>query len=106
MPFDYSTAHWYRSWLDRIPFVLLFGVATSVDIFEGHLPRSTVDLLQGQGFDIRESVDSIDRIFFDSQGWPDNIMWFGHGVSKLLVERSRDGFQSPEVFSDCLKVCA
>ncbi|EEP76636.1 predicted protein [Uncinocarpus reesii 1704] len=29
------------SWHDRIPFVFLFGVATSLDLFEARLPRST-----------------------------------------------------------------
>ncbi|TPX25054.1 hypothetical protein DIZ76_010503 [Coccidioides immitis] len=91
------------SWQDRIPLVFLFGVATSVDLFESRLPRSSVSLLQGRCFDIRDSVDSIQRIFFDLETCPDGTLWLGHRVSNLLVEQSEDHFQSPERFSSSLK---
>ncbi|WEW58502.1 Origin recognition complex subunit 3 [Emydomyces testavorans] len=91
------------SWHDRIPLVLLFGVATSVDLLEARLPRSTVNMLHGKCFDIRDPGDSVKRIFLELETHPDSTLWLGHGVSKLLLERSEDHFQNPERFGSSLK---
>ncbi|KAK2741025.1 hypothetical protein FQN57_005761 [Myotisia sp. PD_48] len=92
-----------RSWLDRIPFVLLFGVATSVSYLESRLPRSAIKLLQGQLFDFQDSGTSVDHIFLALQMDHQETLWLGHNVSKILMESAGDRFQSPERFSNCLK---
>lgn len=94
----------YSSWLDRIRFVLLFGVVTSVDLFEGRLPRPTVNLLQGRHFEVQDSDNSVDRIFAALQNHEDSGPRLGHGVSKWIVQCSRDHFQSPERFKAAVKV--
>ncbi|PGH10089.1 origin recognition complex subunit 3 [Blastomyces parvus] len=91
------------SWVDRIPFVLLFGIATSVELFEARLPRSLVNLLQGCRFDIQDSGDSVNRIYTTLQMHQGGILWLGHNVSRILFERSRDHFQSPEGFTNGIK---
>ncbi|PGH33633.1 origin recognition complex subunit 3 [[Emmonsia] crescens] len=91
------------SWVDRIPFVLLFGIATSVELFEARLPRSLVNLLQGRRFDIQESGDSVDRIYTTLQMCQESTLWLGHNVSRILFEKSKDHFQSPEGFANGIK---
>ncbi|KAI1929714.1 Origin recognition complex subunit 3 [Ophidiomyces ophidiicola] len=91
------------SWRDRIPFVFLFGVATSMDLFEARLPRSTIGQLQAECFDICGSKDSIHQIFFHLEAHRDGTLWLGHNVSRLLVEQSDNQFQSPERFGNSLR---
>ncbi|PGG99415.1 hypothetical protein AJ79_08531 [Helicocarpus griseus UAMH5409] len=91
------------SWVDRISFVLLFGIATSVELFEARLPRSLVNLLQGRRFDIQDSGDSVHRIFTNLQIRQEGTLWLGHNVSRILFEKSKDHFQSPEGFANGIK---
>ncbi|EFR01915.1 origin recognition complex subunit [Nannizzia gypsea CBS 118893] len=91
------------SWLDRIPFVFLFGIATSVTYLESRLPRSTVKLLEGRLFDFQDFGDSVDRIFTTLQAQNSQGIWVGHNVSHTLMDKSGDCFQSPERFGSTLK---
>ncbi|ODH39835.1 hypothetical protein ACO22_01778 [Paracoccidioides brasiliensis] len=91
------------SWVDRISFVLLFGITTSVELFEARLPRSLVNLLQGRRFDVQNSGDSIDRIYTNLQMRQEGTVWLGHNVSRILFEKSKDHFQSPESFGNGIK---
>lgn len=92
------------SWLDRIPFVLLFGVSTSFELFEERLPRSTVSLLQGKHFEISDVGDSIHRLYESVQMNTASRLWLGPQVSRVLLERSGNYFQSPETFGHMVKV--
>ncbi|KAL1867592.1 Origin recognition complex subunit 3 [Paecilomyces lecythidis] len=91
------------SWLDRIPFVLLFGVSTSFELFEDRLPRSTVSLLQGKHFEISGVADSIHRLYESVQTNKENRLWLGPQISKVLLERSGNYFQSLETFGHMVK---
>ncbi|GAD92657.1 origin recognition complex subunit [Paecilomyces variotii No. 5] len=91
------------SWLDRIPFVLLFGVSTSFELFEDRLPRSTVSLLQGKHFEISGVGDSIHRLYESVQTNKENRLWLGPQISKVLLERSGNYFQSLETFGRMVK---
>lgn len=87
------------SWLDRIPFVLLFGIVTSSELFETSLPQSTASLIQGRCFEMHDVGGSIDRIYESFQTDPDVKLWLGHRPSSFLFQKSRDYFQSPEGFA-------
>jgi origin recognition complex subunit 3 len=93
------------SWLDRIPFVLLFGIVTSSELFETSLPQSTASLIQGRCFEMHDVGGSIDRIYESFQTDPDVKLWLGHRPSSFLFQKSRDYFQSPEGFACQVKVC-
>ncbi|KKA20761.1 Uncharacterized protein T310_5211 [Rasamsonia emersonii CBS 393.64] len=86
------------SWLDRIPFTLLFGISTSIELFEGRLPRSIVALLEGRCFEIHDAGDSVDRIYNSVQTSQNVKLWIGPHLSSFFFERARDYFQSPEGF--------
>ncbi|KAI9044610.1 putative origin recognition complex subunit 3 [Aspergillus affinis] len=91
------------SWLDRIPFTLLFGISTSVELFEGRLPRSSVALLRGKYFEIHEASNCVDRIYERIQAEEDGQLWIGRSITNILLEKSSDFFQTPEAFSRTVK---
>ncbi|GES56970.1 origin recognition complex subunit [Aspergillus terreus] len=91
------------SWLDRIPITLLFGISTSVELFEGRLPRSVVALLRGRYFEIHEASNCVDRIYERLQAGSDGRFWLGRNITTVLFERSSDYFQTPEAFSRTVK---
>lgn len=93
------------SWLDRIPFTLMFGISTSIELFEGRLPRSSVALLRGKYFELHESSNCVDRIYDRLQAEPDGELWLGRNITGVLFERSSDYFNTPEAFSRTVKVC-
>ncbi|KAI9934423.1 hypothetical protein ASPWEDRAFT_117815 [Aspergillus wentii DTO 134E9] len=91
------------SWLDRIPFTLLFGISTSVELFEGRLPRSSVALLRGKYFEIHEASNCVDRIYERLQAECNGRFWLGRNITGILFEKSNDYFQTPEAFSRTVK---
>lgn len=99
-----NLTYYCSSWLDRIPFTLLFGISTSVELFEGRLPRSTVALLRGKYFEIHDASNCVDRIYERLQADPSGRFWLGRNITAVLFERSNDYFQTPEAFSRVIKV--
>ncbi|KAJ5082001.1 hypothetical protein N7532_011044 [Penicillium argentinense] len=93
----------FESWLDRIPFTLLLGISTSVELFEGRLPRSCVSLLQGKHFEVQEAGNCVDRIYGALQAGTDNKLWLGRNITSTLFEKASDYFQTPETFSRMVK---
>lgn len=92
------------SWLDRIPFTLLFGISTSVELFEGRLPRSSVALLRGKYFELHEASNCVDHIYERIQAESDSEVWLGRNITNVLFEKSGDNFSTPEAFSRTVKV--
>ncbi|BCR90809.1 putative origin recognition complex subunit 3 [Aspergillus chevalieri] len=91
------------SWLDRIPFTLLFGISTSVELFEGRLPRSSVALLRGKYFELHEASNCVDRIYEKLQAETDGEFWLGRNITGVLFERTSDYFHTPEAFCRTVK---
>lgn len=82
----------------------MLGISTSVELFEGRLPRSCVSLLQGKHFEVQEAGNCVDRIYETLQTNPDANLWLGRNVTSTLFENTSDYFQSPEAFSRMVKV--
>ncbi|KAI9371923.1 origin recognition complex subunit 3 N-terminus-domain-containing protein [Aspergillus egyptiacus] len=89
------------SWLDRIPLTLLFGISTSVELFEGRLPRSSVSLLKGRYFELHGASNCVDNIYERIQA--EGKFWLGRNITGVLFERSSDYFQTPESFCRTVK---
>ncbi|RDW81778.1 putative origin recognition complex subunit 3 [Aspergillus mulundensis] len=90
------------SWLDRIPLTLLFGISTSVELFEGRLPRSSVSLLKGKYFELHGASNCVDRIYERVQTEAGKF-WLGRNLTGVLFEKSNDYFQTPEAFCRTVK---
>ena len=82
----------------------MLGISTSVELFEGRLPRSCVALLQGKHFEVQEAGNCVDRIYEALQADPESNIWLGRNITSTLFENTSDYFQSPEAFSRMVKV--
>jgi origin recognition complex subunit 3 len=91
--------------MDRIPFVLLFGVATSVDLFHERLSRAASRCLIGQQFDVEQTSSLVERIFLAAVANSKAPLRLGNGFIANLVERQHDHVQSVQSFIAALKVC-
>jgi len=92
------------SWLDRIPFVVLFGLATSIEIFHEKLPRSAIRCLQGEKFDVERVEESLEKVFDDAVLGSQSTLRLGPALCRQLLERQKDHVQSVQAFVNALKV--
>ena len=89
------------SWNDRIPLVLLFGIATSVELFQEKLSRETIRLLDGSAFDVQQlDIENVFKAFQSEQP----TLWVGPGLSRVILQRQKDYVQSHSTFIDSVKV--
>ncbi|KAI1383206.1 origin recognition complex subunit 3 N-terminus-domain-containing protein [Hypoxylon trugodes] len=93
----------FSSWLDRIPFALLFGVATSVELFQARLLKSTCQCLYGDQFDVEQSTSIIEKIFKASIAHSEVPLRLGSSLIHSLLDRQRDQVSSIPVFVSSLK---
>lgn len=83
------------SWNDRIPFVLLFGIATSVELFQGMLSRDTIRRLNGSAFDVQQvEVEDVFKAFQSDQP----TLWLGPRLSRIILQRQKEYIQSHSTF--------
>ncbi|KAI0022218.1 origin recognition complex subunit 3 N-terminus-domain-containing protein [Xylariomycetidae sp. FL0641] len=78
------------SWFDRIPFAFLFGVATSVELFEARLLKSTCQCLCGDQFDVEQSASIVGKIFKAAVAHADVPLRLGAGLVGTLLERQHE----------------
>lgn len=93
------------SWLDRIPFALLFGVATSVELFQARLLKSTCAHLYGDQFDVEQSAIVMEKIFKTSVAHAAAPLRLGPSLLQTLLDRQQDQVAGLSMFISSLKVC-
>ncbi|PQE20912.1 origin recognition complex subunit protein [Rutstroemia sp. NJR-2017a BBW] len=93
----------FSSWLDRIPFLLLFGIATSVELFQERLPRAASRSLYGSQFDVEQTSSILEKIYQKVVAGPDAPMKLGPTFLSSLMERQNDHVQSVPAFIGALK---
>ncbi|KAI0432977.1 origin recognition complex subunit 3 N-terminus-domain-containing protein [Xylaria sp. FL1042] len=91
------------SWLDRIPFAFLFGVATSIELFEARLLKSTCQSLYGDQFDVEQTASIIDKIFKTAVAHCEAPILLGPNLISSLLERQREQVASIPDFIRSLK---
>ena len=90
-------------WKDRIRFVLLFGIATSVDLFQAKLSRNAIRCLESQQLEVDQAnMEEVFKAICHGSA----KLFFGPGLSKILLERQKESVQSPPVLLQALKVIA
>nr|POE49437.1 isoform 2 of origin recognition complex subunit 3 [Quercus suber] len=89
-------------WLDRIPFVCIFSIATSLDFLQQRLSRGAVRCLEGRLFDAAPSAEETQRVFTAvvSSQTPLRI---GTNLASSMLERQNDYIQSIDGFVDALR---
>ena len=93
-----------RTWIDRLPFVALMGIATSVDMFENRLPRSALTAFTGKTFAVADPDKILEQIFEQSIAGAHATIRFGPSLSNKVLQRQRDFSQSVKIFMQSLKV--
>ena len=89
------------SWRKRIPFVLLFGIATSAELFQEKLSRSAIKCLDGTAFDVQQAgIEDIFKAFHTEQP----TLWVGPTLSRMILQRQKDYIQGHSSFVNSLKV--
>jgi origin recognition complex subunit 3 len=90
------------SWLDRIPFVCLFNVATSVEFLQQRLSRSAVRCLDGRLFDAAPSSAET-QLVFSAITHPETRLWLGPTLLASALERQSDYIQSVDELVDVVE---
>lgn len=98
-----SKTNIFSSWLDRIPFVLLFGIATSAENFEDRMSGRSLRYLDGQKFDVTQSDVIIEKLFSATVTHADVRLRIGPTISRRLLDRQKDHVQNVQDFIDGLK---
>ncbi|KAI5866835.1 origin recognition complex subunit 3 N-terminus-domain-containing protein [Durotheca rogersii] len=93
----------FSSWLNRIPFALIFGIATSLELFQARLLKSTCQSLYGQQFDVEQSTSIVDKIFTMAAAHVEAPLRLGSSLLCSLLDRQRDQMSSIPVFVSYLK---
>ncbi|RPA81333.1 hypothetical protein BJ508DRAFT_414781 [Ascobolus immersus RN42] len=96
------------AYLNRIPFVLLLGVATSIDITQSKLPKSTIRKLDCKKFDVERAEECLDEVFKHAViGGVDEILppaiHLGPNICDLLIKRQNEYTISIQGFISALK---
>lgn len=91
------------AYLDRIPFVLLLGVATSVDIFHEKLPKSIIRLMKGAKFDVVMPEECLSRVFNDAILSSKSRLRLGATLAEYLLKRQKEHTTSVSAFLAALK---
>ena len=83
--------------------MLLFGIATSVELFQEKLSRETIRCLKGSVFDVQQpDVEDVFKAFQSEQ----TTLWTGPGLSRSMLQRQRDYIQSHSSLIHSFKVTA
>ncbi|KAI9669408.1 MAG: hypothetical protein M1831_000444 [Alyxoria varia] len=92
-----------HSWRDRIKVDWILGIATSIDVFNSRLPRSTLKLMRQRSIMLSKSDDMLERLFRDHVSNVDSSMRLGPGLSELLLRRQAEHIKSVESFTQSVK---
>jgi len=89
-------------WRDRIPFVLLLSIATSVEFLQQRLSKDARRCVRGQLFDVAPSAEQVERVF-DAVTSEQNTFWIGPNLMRSILERQNDHIQSIHSFVDVVQ---
>jgi origin recognition complex subunit 3 len=86
-----------------LPFVLLFGIATSTESFEDRLSGRSLRFLEGEKFDVTQSDEIIEDLFSATVASTDVRLHVGPNLCRRMLDRQKDHVQNVQDFCDGLK---
>ncbi|KAH9826230.1 origin recognition complex subunit 3-like [Teratosphaeria destructans] len=89
-------------WRDRIPFVCLLNIATSVEFLQQRLSKAAIKCLQGKLFDVAPAGEALEHIF-EAVTNRESVIWIGPDLAGMVLERQGDYIQSTDSFVDALQ---
>lgn len=84
--------------------MLLFGIATSLDLFQERLPRIASRSLHGAQFDVEQTSSLVERIFKKVLAGGRAPLRLSTTLVASLMERQQEHAQSVQSFTAALKV--
>ncbi|KAL2134751.1 hypothetical protein VTI74DRAFT_10907 [Chaetomium olivicolor] len=93
----------FHSWRDRIQFDVVFGVATSVELFQARLLKSTARQLYGAQFDVVQANSVLERVIKSAVAGTQATLRIGPSLLRCLVERQHDQVAGIQMFVSSLK---
>ncbi|GKT42167.1 origin recognition complex subunit 3 [Colletotrichum spaethianum] len=93
----------FDSWRPKIPFTLLFGIATSVELLQARLLKSACQHLYGAQFDVVQTGVILEQIFKPAIAGTDAILTLGQTLLQSLVDRQQDQVASIQSFVASIK---
>ncbi|PHH72528.1 hypothetical protein CDD80_4480 [Ophiocordyceps camponoti-rufipedis] len=79
----------FQSWRSRIPFTLLFGIATSVELLQARLAKSACRLVYGAQFDCVQTETILEAVFKGAVAAGDVPLRLGGRLLGSMLERQR-----------------
>ncbi|KAJ0330382.1 hypothetical protein COL5a_003445 [Colletotrichum fioriniae] len=93
----------FNSWRPKIPFTLLFGIATSVELLQARLLKSACQHLYGAQFDVVQTGAILEQIFKPAIAGSDAALTLGENLLQSFVERQQDQVASIQSFIASIK---
>jgi origin recognition complex subunit 3 len=93
-----------HSWRVRLQFTLLFGIATSVELFQARLLKSTAQYLYGGQFDVVQASSVLESIVKAGVAHAGCAVRLGPKLLRALVDRQRGQVVGIQGFISSLKV--
>ncbi|EGR47629.1 uncharacterized protein TRIREDRAFT_4366 [Trichoderma reesei QM6a] len=91
------------SWRPQIPFTLLFGIATSIDLLESRLLKSACRLIHGAQFDCVQTETILESVFMGAVVASDIPLRLGPHILRGMLDRQRDQMAGIQAFISSLK---
>ncbi|PON21656.1 origin recognition complex subunit 3 [Trichoderma gamsii] len=91
------------SWRPQIPFTLLFGIATSIDLLESRLLKSACRLIYGAQFDCVQTDTILENVFKGTVISSDVPLRLGPQILRSMLDRQRDHMAGIQAFISSLK---
>lgn len=92
------------SWRPRIPFTLLFGIATSVELLQARLLKSACQLIYGAQFDVIQTSAILETVFKAAVAAADAPILLGTSLLRSMLDRQHDQVSGIQTFTMSLKV--
>ncbi|KAG5912869.1 hypothetical protein E4U42_001744, partial [Claviceps africana] len=94
----------FHSWRPRIPFTLLFGIATSVDLLQARLLKSACRVIYGGQFDGVQSTSILETVFKGAVASADVPLRLGARLLRTMLERQYEQVAGIQSFISSLKL--
>ncbi|SCO79960.1 related to origin recognition complex subunit 3 [Fusarium oxysporum] len=82
----------FNSWRPRIPFTLLFGIATSVELLQARLLKASCQQIYGAQFDVIQTSAILETVFKTAVATSDAPVVLGASLIRSLLDRQHDQY--------------
>ncbi|OAA49466.1 origin recognition complex subunit [Metarhizium rileyi] len=93
----------FHSWRPRIPFTLLFGIATSVELLQTRLLKSACRLIYGAQFDAAQAGNILETVFKGAVAAADVPLIVGAPLLRSMLDRQYEQVAGIQSFISSLK---